>query len=228
MKILIITGGRIDEAFAIDYIHPYQFDKIIAVDGGLAFADKVSKQNSRFKLTDIVGDFDTIDSEIIQKYKDLQYGPVIHEFIPEKDYTDTDIALRLAMDMCQSYGEVKDSEIIILGATGTRLDHVLANITMLLMPFEAGIKTTIVDANNRIQLIRGTTSILAKEQFGKYVSFLPLTSTIDGVTLNGFKYPLTNKTIALGSNLCISNEIVAEEAVVTVKEGIAVLLETKD
>ena len=57
MKILIIAGGRINEAFAIDYLHPYQFDKIIAVDGGLAFADKVSKQNSRFKLTDIVGDF---------------------------------------------------------------------------------------------------------------------------------------------------------------------------
>ena len=228
MKILIITGGTIDEKFAINYLNNNSFDKIIAVDGGLAFADKASEQNSQFRLTDIVGDFDTIDSEIIQRYKDMTTGPKIHEYIPEKDYTDTDIALRLVIDMCQNSGKINDSEIVILGATGTRLDHVLANITMLLMPFEVGIKASIIDAHNKIQLIRGTTSILAEEQFGKYVSFIPLTPTISGVTLKGFKYPLTNRTIALGSNLCISNEIVDDEAVVSIENGIAIMLETKD
>ena len=228
MKILIITGGRIDNEFAFSYINDNSFDKIIAVDGGLAFADKVSKLDSGFGLTDIVGDFDTIDSDIIQRYKDMQDGPMIHEYIPEKDYTDTDIALRLAIDMCQNHGKINDSEIVILGATGTRLDHVLANITMLLMPFEAGIKASIIDANNRIQLISESTCILAKEQFGKYVSFIPLTPTISGVTLEGFKYPLTDKAIRLGSNLCISNEIAADEAWVEIKDGIAVMFETKD
>ena len=52
-------------------------------------------------------------------------GPVIHKYNPEKDYTDTDIALKLAMEYCEGQAE---SQIWILGATGTRLDHVLANI----------------------------------------------------------------------------------------------------
>ncbi len=221
LKILIITGGKIDEEFCVDYINRHRFDKIIAVDGGLAFADK-------FALTDIVGDFDTIDSDIIDRYKNMPNGPAIHEYVPEKDNTDTDIALQLAIKMCQSCEENQYSEIIIVGATGTRLDHVLANITMLLSPFYAGIKTSIVDANNRIQLISGSTSILAKQQFGTYVSLIPLTPSIDGVTLRGVKYPLTNQTIKLGSSLCVSNEIVGEEALISIGSGIAILFETRD
>lgn len=224
MKILLITGGTIDRTFAAGFLNQHVFDRIIAVDGGLKFAHETGIQ----PLTDIVGDFDTIAPEILEKYMSASpEGPVIHQFNPEKDNTDTDIALRLAMEYC-SHCPAGTCDIWVLGATGTRLDHVLANITMLLLPHRAGIRAWIVDKNNRISLLHGTRTIGREERFGKYISLIPLTSQIQGVTLKGVKYPLNDHTVQLGDSLCVSNELTADRAELTVADGVAVLLETMD
>lgn len=224
MKILLITGGTIDRTFAAGFLSQHVFDRIIAVDGGLKFADETGAQ----PLTDIVGDFDTIAPEILEKYVSASpAGPVIHQFNPEKDNTDTDIALRLAMDYCRHCPE-GPCEIWMLGATGSRLDHVLANITMLLLPHRAGIQAWIVDKNNRISLLHGTRIINREQRFGKYISLIPLTTQLTGVTLKGVKYPLDNYTVRLGDSLCVSNELAADRAELTVADGVAVLLETMD
>ena len=118
--------------------------------------------------------------------------------------------------------------ITILGATGSRLDHVLANVTMLRLPFESGIQAWIVDGNNRISILSGTLSLKKEQQYGHYISLIPLTEEIRGVTLKGVKYPLENHTVRLGESLCVSNEITDTEAILTVKDGMALLLETKD
>lgn len=226
MRVLLISGGFIDNTFAAKFLGEKHFDKIIAVDGGLETASQLGLKGADTGLTDIVGDFDTVCPKLLEQYRQGRedHGPVIHQFNPEKDYTDTDIALRLAMDYCKNPG----SEIWILGATGSRLDHVLANITMLLLPFERKIPTWIVDPNNRICLISGKKVIEKSKSFGKYMSLIPLTKEISKVTLTGVKYPLYNHTVTLGESLCVSNEIIGREAVIEVGEGIAILLETKD
>lgn len=268
MNILLISGGFIDADFAADFCREKHFDKMIAVDGGLKTADCLRLGAQPFDgvsctvLTDIVGDFDTVDPALLEKYGNLpqkaptdgqmeaemkkavpgHLPPVIHQFNPEKDYTDTDIALKLAIDYCERAAEAAqepgdkqyscqqgmDSEIWILGATGTRLDHVLANISMLLLPFKRGIRAWIVDAHNRICLVSGKRVIEKSKSFGKYLSLIPLTPEISGVTLTGVKYPLRDHTVLLGESLCVSNEITQEQAVIEVKEGIAVVLETRD
>ena len=63
MKVLIITGGNIDDDFAFSFLKKNKYDEVIAVDGGLAFADRAGMD-----ITHLVGDFDTIDSEILEKY----------------------------------------------------------------------------------------------------------------------------------------------------------------
>lgn len=227
MKILVVSGGRIDENFALDFLNCHRFDQVIAVDGGLAFWDKIVNKGCQVGVPDhIVGDFDTIAPEIIKKYKDCGKCE-IHEFDPEKDYTDTDIALKLAVDLCE---KAKDEvqEIWILGATGTRLDHVLANMQMLLLPFEKNISAYIQDKTNRISLVSGERILRQAECFGKYVSLLPLTPVLKGIDLVGFKYPLKDKTVMLGESLCVSNELAADEARILIREGIALLMETKD
>lgn len=227
MNILIITGGHIQKDFALDFLKKHCFDQVIAVDGGLRFAHlaaEVMKQENRLlALTHIVGDFDTISPDILVQYTHRP-DVVIHRFNPEKDNTDTDIALRLAIEMCR---EDKGC-ITILGATGSRLDHVLANVTMLRLPFESGIQAWIVDGNNRISILSGTLSLKKERQYGHYISLIPLTEEIRGVTLKGVKYPLENHTVRLGESLCVSNEITDTEATLTVKDGMALLLETKD
>ena len=67
MKVLIITGGNIDDDFAFSFLSDKNYDEVIAVDGGLAFADRAQSVIRNIKLTHLVGDFDTIASEILEK-----------------------------------------------------------------------------------------------------------------------------------------------------------------
>ena len=97
MQILIVTGGKIDSDFALDFLSHQTFDEIIAVDGALAFFEQVDKRIEKCgQLTHIVGDFDTISTKILEKY--THHSNIeVHAFNPEKDYTDTDI-VRKAWD----------------------------------------------------------------------------------------------------------------------------------
>lgn len=221
MQILIVTGGKIDSDFALDFLSHQTFDEIIAVDGALAFFEQVDKRIEKCgQPTHIVGDFDTISTKILEKYT---HHPNIevHAFNPEKDYTDTDIALKLGMRLAGVGGS-----ITILGATGTRADHMLANFQMLIGPMRAGIDCRIIDSHNRIRMIEG--EVCLSEAYGKYISLLPVTMTLEGVDLEGFKYPLNNKTVYMGESLCVSNELIKETGLIRIRKGIALLIESKD
>ena len=134
---------------------------------------------------------------------------------------DTQLALELALDK-------KSSEIHILGGTGTRLDHMLGTVRLPGLAMERGVPCYLVDAHNRIRLIRERTVLKKSEQYGDYVSLIPLTTQVSEVTLTGFKYPLRNYTLGGFESLGISNEIVEEEAVVDFKDGILILAESRD
>ncbi|MGN0205162.1 MAG: thiamine diphosphokinase [Coprococcus sp.] len=232
MKILIITGGRIDEDFAFSFLEREYFEHIIVVDGALAFWDKV-ENNIRININfdHLVGDFDTISPDILEKY--LKRGDIeIHRFNPEKDYTDTDIALKLAIRLgeqkIKKNGSEEDVEITLLGATGTRADHMLANLQLLEQTRAAGMTGIIVDRNNRIRLIEERFILKKAEQFGHYVSLIPVSEELKAVTLKGFKYPLDRYTVHLGESICVSNELEADEGEIVIEEGKAFFIESRD
>ncbi len=215
MKALIITGGSIDEEFASEYIRGYGADYLIAADGGLHFC---KQQNIMPDC--IVGDFDSANESVIEYFH--QFPQIIWKaFRPEKDATDTELALTTAF-------EHQAKEIHILGATGTRLDHVIGNIQLLHKALIRDILTYLVDANNRISLNDGSMEIRRDEQFGTYVSILPLTTSVEKITLTGFKYPLDEATLYSDNTLGISNEIVAEVGRIEFEEGIAIVIESRD
>ena len=61
MRVLIITGGRIDTDFALRFLKKESFDHIVVVDGALAFWDKVEDDaHIDVKFDHLVGDFDNI------------------------------------------------------------------------------------------------------------------------------------------------------------------------
>lgn len=224
MKVLVITGGKIDVDFALDFLTNHLFDEVIAVDGGLEkvkiLEEKLSDQGIGFRLTHIVGDFDTVREDVLAEYQNRK-DITIHAYQPEKDYTDTDIALKLAMKLAG-----KSGEIVMLGATGTRLDHVLANLQMLKLPMEAGIDCSVIDANNRIRMIEHHYTV--KEKYSRYISLIPVSASLKGVTLRGFKYPLDHHDVYLGQSLCVSNEIESLPAEIEIEEGAALLIESED
>ena len=217
MKTVIISGGRIERDFALSFLKNEIFDQIIAVDNGLKFLHE-----NQIRPTWIVGDFDTAAPELVEYYQ-RQTDIPIRRFNPVKDSTDSQIAIELAL-------ELGSSEITILGGTGTRLDHVLGNIQSLMLARKKGVSCIILDAYNRIRLMDGVVHLKKSEQYGKYVSLLPLTTEVTGVELRGFKYELTDYTFtSTGSaGLGVSNEISAEIAEIRIKTGIFVLIESRD
>ena len=213
-KILIITGGRIEDSFLVDLVKKGQYSKIIAADHGLMAADRLG-----LTLDYIVGDFDSVSEVVLKKYHEI--STPIQTFPTEKDKTDTQIAIELALMH-------NATAIDIVGATGSRLDHVLANIHLLLLPMQLNIKACILDTNNRIYLQNQSFTIHKERQYGDYVSLLPFTEKVSGLTLNGFKYPLNQITYNAGSSLGISNEIKDEAAKVEISEGILIVIESRD
>lgn len=217
MRTVIISGGRIERDFALSFLENETFEQFIAVDNGLRFC-----YDNQIKPTWIVGDFDTAAPELVEYYQ-TQTDIPIRRFNPVKDSTDSQIAIELAL-------ELESSEITLLGGTGTRMDHVLGNIQSLMLAKKKGVSCVILDEYNRIQLIDGETRLKKSEQYGKYVSLLPLTTEVTGVDLTGFKFNLTGHTFtSTGSaGLGVSNEIIEDIAEIRVKSGIFVLIESRD
>lgn len=168
----------------------------------------------------VVGDFDSVSSEVLEFYK-KQTQIIFHTYNAEKDNTDTDIALKLAT-------RLKSSKITILGALGKRMDHAIANIHILKDALEAEIPCQILDEYNRIYLINKETTLEKEKVYGKYVSLIPLTSTVEGLTLTGFKYPLNHYTLPIGTSLGISNEMIEDIAHIKMDKGILIVIESRD
>ena len=119
---------------------------------------------------------------------------------------------------------------MFLGATGGRLDHLLGNLHVLYGCLERGIEAWLVDRQNRAYLVDTGKTFRREELWGKYVSFLPYTEEVKGITLTGFRYPLNKKDIRQGVEvgLCISNELAEEEARLEFDEGILLCVESRD
>jgi thiamine pyrophosphokinase len=220
VRAAIVSGGTLDEAFASGFIRNWGPDHLIAADLGLYYCREMGLTPDH-----IVGDFDSLPAG-----EKLPEGPGVdvRTFRPEKDDTDTSIAAELAV-------ELGADEIVFLGATGTRLDHVLANIGVMCALSRKGIRAQILDAHNRISVLlpsgneRAHITITKSGQYGKYVSFAPFGGPVRDLSLTGFKYPLHSRTVGSSdAQFLTSNEIADDEAVVSFSAGELLMIESRD
>ena len=215
MRYVIISGGHIDDCFALEWLEKNKYDCMIAADSGMNFLYR-----NGIVPNVIAGDFDSVEDESLDEFSGLEEVEVLR-LNPIKDDTDTEFVIREAIRRGAK-------EISILGATGTRLDHVLANIHLLRIGLEEGVAITLVDKHNRIRMIQDSVEIRKDEQFGDYISILPVNGDAKGVTLEGMKYPLQDADVKSFSSLGVSNEITADKARISVKEGILLVIESRD
>ena len=214
---VIISGGRLDVQFAFNFIKKEKPEILITADKGLEFCEETG-----ITPTQIVGDFDTLGEVLLPKYEIM--GVSVRKYNPVKDYTDTEIAVRLAV-------ELGAGKITILGASeGNRLDHLFGNVMTMMYPQQAGVDCFMVDAHNRVRILTKPVEIRKKEQYGKYISLIPLTTDVHGVTLSGFKYPLWDYrfNVQTTGSLGISNELVEEVGKIEFRSGILLMLECMD
>ena len=137
MDVAIVSGGTApSERLFRGYLEKVDF--IIAADRG-----SECLYNYGIVPDLLLGDFDSVKKEILDTIK-LHIKEVL-EFPPEKDYTDTEIAIIEAIKR----GAKK---IYLFGATGSRMDHTLGNIGLLLTAKKRGVTLEIIDDNNRLYL----------------------------------------------------------------------------
>lgn len=211
---LIVSGGNINLDFLNEVIQKENFGTIIASDKGLEALDRLE-----IKPDYIIGDFDSIDKIVLNKYLDDKTIKIV-KLNPKKDYTDTNMAIKLAI-------EILSTNIIIVGAIGSRMDHTVANIHVLKEAVDNNIECEILDDNNKIKLINKKT-ILDLDRNYKYISLIPLTSKVEGITLKGFKYSLLEENLEIGKSLGVSNELIENKATIDLKSGILILIQSKD
>ena len=215
MRFVIISGGHIEDAFAIEWLQENKYDKMIAADSGMNFLYR-----NGFKPDVIAGDFDSVSESSLSAFSNMQDIEMLR-LNPIKDDTDTEFVIREAIRR-----GAKD--ITVLGATGTRLDRMLANVNLLGIGVEENVKIQLLDAHNRVRMVSSELEISKKEQFGDFISLLPVGGNAKGVTLEGMKYLLRDATINCFSSLGISNEIIEEKARITVKQGVLLVIESRD
>ena len=186
---------------------------VIACDAGVGHALKAG-----IKPNLLVGDFDT--------YKEaLPEGIPVLRAPAEKDDTDTMMAVRYALE--QGFERIR-----ICAALGGRLDHSIGNLSAAAYVAERLGSCEVYGAKERAILLCNGSISLSKhpntERKKEFVSVFSWKEEAKGVSYRGLKYPLENATLTRAFALGISNEFAAEEAVISVKEGILLILIAAD
>ncbi len=207
MKAFIYTGGEIFPSHISE--HPDDGDIVIAADSGYNNAQKLGVVP---KI--LIGDFDSIKS----KPQDVDE---IIELPCEKDVTDTQFAAETAIAKGAT-------EIIIIGGLGGRFDHAMSNLFLLEGLWKKQIRATILDGQSRVRYIRDTGIIIIRDKNYKYFSVLAADEKVKGVSIEGGKYSLSKATLTKEHAFAVSNEIVKNAALITVKKGGAYIIESRD
>ncbi len=201
-KCVIISGGRFTPK-----LNTGNGAFIIACDRGYDYAKRAGIQPHM-----AVGDFDSYSGEI-------EPGVAIDRYKSEKDDTDTMIAVRHAV----AHGY---KDLTLLCALGGRFDHTYANLQAAAFAAQSGMKVTLSDDETVIYAI-SRQSLQLKRQEGFSLSLFAFTDTCTGVTTKGLKYPLENAVLENTFPVGTSNEWAADEAEITVKDGVLLIILSK-
>ena len=184
-------------------------DFVICADCGYRHAKKLGLVPNI-----IVGDFDSYDEELPQDVE-------IISSIPEKDDTDTLMAVKKAI-------ELGYKNIDLYGALGgARFEHSFANIQTMIYAYEQGCDLKIIgDSILRIQSADDGEVSYHDELNELYFSVFALTETVNIDHLRGVKYPLENHCIVQSFPIGVSNEITAVSSQLRLSSGLVLIVMT--
>jgi thiamine pyrophosphokinase len=202
--VFVVSGGELgDPAFLREQAATASPAAVVCADGGARHLEAAGMLPVL-----IVGDMDSLDPAS-QRYYEAK-GCRIIRYPRRKDETDTELALHEAFRM-------EPAEIWIWGALGHRVDHTLANISLLIQGKEKRIDVKLIDGWCEVFLI-DRRRVLEGEA-GQTVSLFPYWGPAVGVTLTGFEFPLTKAVMEIGRPYGVSNRLMAEKGIIEVDSG---------
>jgi thiamine pyrophosphokinase len=207
MKAFIYTGGEIFPNNITE--HPKADDLTIAADSGYSNAKTLGDS-----VQILVGDLDSLDRSKIDGKPEIITVPA------EKDFTDTQLAVETALKRGAD-------DIVIIGGISGRLDHTLSNLAILKDLSDRGVYALMADGKNRVRYIRSTSTLIARSGY-TYLSLIADGDKVKGVSIEGCKYPLDNAVLNDRYQYAVSNEIVGNCALISVKKGGLYIVESAD
>lgn len=222
MVALILADGDAPTRSRLDTTWPdwaEGIDLVIAADGGARHAADLGV------VIDLwVGDGDSLGEAGLAAL--AATGVPIELSRPDKDETDTELAVRAALQRGAG-------RLVIVGALGgPRVDHTLANVGLLALAELAGTPAVILETRSRISLLRAAGEPADQHRMtlggapGDLVSLLPQGGDVQGVTTDGLTFPLFDEALALGSTRGVSNVIGRRGATVTIRRGLLLVIES--
>ncbi|MDO9515564.1 MAG: thiamine diphosphokinase [Syntrophales bacterium] len=207
--IFVISGGVMDDPlFLYDEIRSAGDPVVICADGA---AQKLVA--SDITPDYIVGDMDSIDEDTLRYFE--AKGSGIIRYPGDKDETDTQLALEYAFEM-------GSDQIHIFGALGGRIDHALANISLLVMCVKRGVDAKIIDKDCELFVIDRSCVINGRED--ETISLIPLSTDVTGITLEGFMYPLSDGVMEIGRPYGVSNRLTGARGKISVEAGYLLII----
>lgn len=207
---LIVAGGRPVRPAVLDRIGRPAW--IVAADSGLDLADELGLEPNL-----VIGDMDSVSAAGLARARAA--GVQIERHPIDKDATDLELAIGAAA--AAGYADAT-----IIGGTGGRLSHTLANA--LVLTVDHGIRLEWLTSHARISALRsGQTGTFSPAE-GTMLSLLPVNGRAS-CSSTGLRWPLALAELVPGSTRGISNEIVAaDQATVTVTTGCVLLIQERN
>ncbi len=212
MKCLLVAGGTVSRKQLLEMYEQMQHPFTVGVDHGTIVLTEAG-----IKVDMAIGDFDSVTDSEKDTLKNVE---VVEELNPVKDDTDTEHAVRYI-------AEKNFDEVVLMGCTGTRLDHTMDSIFILKILSEKDINAYILDTNNKIYIRKGMITFNKESLFGKYISILPYSADTLVSEIRGFKYNADNLQLIRESGRGISNELPGESGYIKTDDYI-IIMETKD
>ncbi|MBP2072494.1 MULTISPECIES: thiamine diphosphokinase [Thermoanaerobacterium] len=211
MKTCIISNGEFNDS---DYIRKLinNCDYVICADGGANIAYKLGIVPNL-----IIGDLDSADKQIIDYYK--KDGVQVDKYPTEKDETDTQLATLKAI-------ELGTDEIIYIASIGSRFDHSIANLSLLLYLLKRNIKGIIASEKNEIHLVDRSLELEGK--IGDIVSLIPYSTDVKGIYTDGLYYSLSGQDMSLDMPYGISNVFINNKIKIKIDSGLLLVIKSKD
>ncbi len=203
---LILANGKSPtKSLLAKYRKNSQF--FVCADGG---ANHAAKLGERPDL--IIGDLDSIKASTVRKFQSVTTRRIA-------DQTTTDLEKALTWLIRKNF-----TDIIVLGATGGRADHLVGNLGAL-GKFSKRAHVTFVDESGEMRSVGSELVLEAAE--GTIVSLIPL-SRCEGIVTKGLKWELQNGILELGFREAKSNIVKSSPVTIRVRRGTLLLYQLND
>lgn len=212
-ELICIGGGRPPASewlsLLVQHKKNYTNHPVWAIDRGVDICHAL-----KLPPAHLIGDGDSADPTAWHWAE--EQNTEIHAFAPEKDFTDTELALQIAAE------QYTHPLVILTAAFGGRLDHLMSTAAVAA---HATIPCVLADERETLfYLHAGESLTITCDMPPRAISLLPFTEECTGVTTHGLYWELRDACITNRASLAISNVLARENTkntfTVSIKSGV--------